>query len=53
MHSRVTSRKCNPKGRVARVKTALGRAIGMDQSDSEDSGSEDEAGPGLFPGASE
>ena len=53
MHSRVTSRKCNPEDRVARIKTALGRAIGQDQSDSEDSGSEDEASPGLFPGTGE
>ena len=49
MHYRRTSRKCNPEDRVARVKSAMGRALGLsldDDSGDDSRGESDSKGPG-------
>ena len=46
---RRTSRKCNPEDRVARVKSAMGRALGLSLDDDSGDDSRDESdaeGPG-------
>jgi hypothetical protein len=53
MHSRRASGKCNPEDRIVRRMSALGRAIGESDSDSQSGSESSEAGESDSGGDSE